>query len=208
MERHPEPSLTSKPSSEQIAWAAGLFEGEGFFRRTPVAKRVYLSVGIETRDLDVITAFVTILRAHGVQPEHRTNGPQYQSRILKRERTKKNPNHSDIYRWTTAGHTARHAYELMRPYLGERRRRRADEILAEADATDAAISKPRTCELCGGEFTIVRYGHGRRFCSKTCYHRWKIQQPGQREAARERNRRYKARKKAGPGTQPDRIGDQ
>lgn len=182
-----------------IAWASGLFEGEGWFRRTPVGKRVYLSIGIETRDLDVITKFVGILRTNGVQPEFRT-----QSRIIKRERAKKNPNHSDIYRWTTSGHTASHAYSLMRPYLGVRRRAKADAILAEAAELDAAISAPRTCQHCGSSFTIIRYGHSKRFCSQLCYLRWKIEQPGQREATSERNRRYRERKRCHiNGTQPE-----
>lgn len=196
MVRHLEPALTSRSSAEQIAWAAGLFEGEGFFRRNPMGKRVYLAIGIETRDLDVITTFVAILRAHGVSPEHRPNGPQFQSRILLRKRRNKNPNHSDIYRWATSGHTGRKAYELMRPYLGERRRARADEILEEADRLDETISQPRRCAECGAEFRVIRYGHNRRFCTKLCYLRWKIKQPGQREAARERQRRYQERQKA------------
>lgn len=179
----------------QIAWAAGLFEGEGFFNRREIGGRVYLGIGIEMRDLDVVTRFVDVLRSNGVASARRASGPQHLSAIRLRPRNKQNPKHSDIYVWTTTGHTARAAYVLMRPHLGERRRSRADAILAEADAITIALAAPRPCRHCGRLFTLNPYGRARQFCSTLCYTRAKIERPGQREAARERDRRYRERKR-------------
>lgn len=195
MERHPEPYLISKSSSAQIAWAAGLFEGEGFTVRRPTGKRVYLSVGMETRDLDVLSEFVRIMRANGVRSSKRRSGPQHETQILRKHRANQNPRHSDVYRWVTTGHTGRTAYELMRPYLGARRREKADQILAEVDQITIDLARPRPCQSCGKEFTMIPYGRTRRFCSKSCYIRWKIKQPGQREAARARQRIYQAKRR-------------
>jgi hypothetical protein len=63
-------------SEVDLAWAAGLFEGEGFLVRRKVGNRVYLQVGIEMRDRDVMERFVAILIAGGVKRTARNCGPK------------------------------------------------------------------------------------------------------------------------------------
>jgi hypothetical protein len=182
-------------SAEEIAWAAGLFEGEGYFWRSRAGGRVYLGVGIEMRDLDVVERFVQVLGKHGVQRELRKSGPRHPAGIQIRRR--QNPKHSDSYIWAISGVAAETAFALIRPYLGERRSHRGDEILAEAKAIrEEAALEQRVCKACGSVFSPHALGRTRIFCSKLCYGRWKIRQPGQRERARERSRRYKERQRA------------
>jgi hypothetical protein len=192
------------PSETDIAWAAGLFEGEGFLVRRQVAQRVYLQVGLEMRDFDVISRFVEIMQTNGVLPAKRPNGTSRVTSVLLRQRRNNNPKHSDIYRWTTTGHTAETAYRLLRPHLGRRRQNKGDSIVQEALVVRSELELPKTCPECGTTFRLKPYGRSKIYCSQTCLNRAKIKKPGAREAHAERNRRYKARLKAGaiPGTRP------
>lgn len=178
---------------DTVEWAAGLFEGEGYFTRQVIGRRVYLLAGIEMRDRDVVERFITVMQGNGVLPEERASGPKVIAALRIREKSKNNPKHSDTYVWSTTGNTARIAFGLMRPFLGERRSARGAEIIAEADRVNEALQAPVPCKLCGGPFSRSPHGHNRQFCSSLCHTRWKIEQPGQRERARERQRRYKQR---------------
>ncbi len=174
-------------SDIELAWAAGLFEGEGFLISITQGRRDYLMLGIEMRDLDILERFAAALKQGGISPK---------AKIALRPRSSKNPRHSDIYRWAFTGAPARAAYEILRPHLGQRRVQRGDQILRSVDSTRAATLKPRNCEQCGNEFQVKDYGHSKRFCSKPCWGRWHRAQPGQRERDRIRQARYEVKRKA------------
>lgn len=170
----------------EVAWAAGLFEGEGYFRRAQVGARVYLAIGIEMRDRDVVERFVSILKRHGVTAK---------AQINTRQRSAQNPDHSDMCVWKVTGSAAADAYALMRPWLGQRRRTVADAIVAEGRAARALALAPRPCEHCHQPFLPKKYA-AKRFCSRNCTQAAKMSRPDYRARANERNRRYKAKLKA------------
>lgn len=172
--------------SESIAWAAGLFEGEGSITRRQTGRRVYLEMCIEMRDRDVVERFVAVVQQNGALP---TNGQPAQICT----RTRNNPLHSDMVSWHTTGHTAERVFLLLRPYLGERRRAKGDSILEEARRVRAVLLRPRICEECGEQFEVNDYGHHKRFCTSLCNSRWYVKQPGRREADRRSGAKYRAR---------------
>jgi hypothetical protein len=100
--------------SEKIAWAAGLFEGEGCSTWNNRNRRVALTV--TSTDLDVIERFYRAVGRVG-----NINGP-YQP---------KNPNSKLYWLWTASKHdTVLEVSEMLRPYLGERRLAKLDQVLA------------------------------------------------------------------------------
>lgn len=166
-----------------IAWAAGLFEGEGYIVARPVTShRVFMQVGLETRDRDVLERFVDIARELG--GARRTQRPR--AEILLREKSKRNPNYSDTYSWSTTGHPARRIYDALKPHLGQRRRTKGDAIAAECART-AHEREHRTCDACGEPSGT------RMYCSENCRARVRMQDPEQRRKARARQALYHER---------------
>src|ERR1700744_662652 len=101
-----------------IAWAAGLFEGEGSVRYEGKRQHtLYLSMG--SADKDVIDRFVAIVGGH-VKGPYRGQG-------------RKTPAHYKLmYQWQMAG--LRQVTEILDafwPYLGERRRAKAADSIAD-----------------------------------------------------------------------------
>lgn len=154
----------------EVAWAAGLFEGEGCFTLTvgnrPGSRRVAARVG--STDRDVIERFARIIGFGHVN--------------LKRAHKE---GHKDLYEWSTqAAPSVRDFIELVRPYLGRRRREKAEEVYAAAlkinphngEATHCRNGHEYTPEntavekLRGGKTTrrcrICRRGDARRWEAK------------------------------------------
>lgn len=178
------------------AWAAGLFEGEGFIVRRKIGNRVYMSLGIEMRDKDIIERFVTFAHKNGAIPEETPQGKVKPAAVIQRKRRKENnPKHSDIYRWVTTGHTAERVYLAICDELGERRRAKGDAIVEESRKTRDEARTPRPCRECGTPMQIKDYGNSKAFCNQQCRHKWRSRQPGFRENARERQRRWEARRR-------------
>jgi len=100
---------------QAVAWAAGLFEGEGSFveRKKKSTTRTYFSAVLETSDLDVLMLF------HDIVEVGRISGPYT-------GRTRKKP----TWRWAAYGPEGKFAAELLRPFLGQRRTARLDELLS------------------------------------------------------------------------------
>lgn len=102
--------------SEQLAWAAGLFEGEGCISvpRSVHTSAPYVQLQVISTDLDVLERFAGIVKAGNVRLQVEQKG-----------------NHKAQYRWTMArrNEVARILREF-RPWLGERRGARCDEALA------------------------------------------------------------------------------
>lgn len=102
-----------------IAWAAGLFEGEGCITclkpdggRNPYAR---ISLELGSTDLDVVERFASIV---GV------------GNVVKRA-TKQRDHHKDLWRWSIGSKNGvLHVLDLLRPHLGSRRSKASDDAIA------------------------------------------------------------------------------
>jgi hypothetical protein len=112
----PKPQLENlgpTPIRDQ-AWAAGLFEGEGWLSVTKKGGR--WKMAIEMTDRDVIEAF------HEVIEVGNFTGPN--------KRPSSAPHHLPYYSWAvTKKDDIFHAICELYPYMGERRRAKFDEFL-------------------------------------------------------------------------------
>lgn len=134
-----------------IAWAAGLFEGEGsiciFEQKHNVLPLIRVS--IQMTDRDVVERFVQIMGCGRVTGEHRFG----------RE------HHKPTYRWHIGNRADVERIVLMLlPYLGERRSAKAREALAEIARLD------HVCRTCGKTFRARRLDMV--CCSTKCRNRW------------------------------------
>jgi len=136
----------------ETAWAAGLFEGEGCICLMPETtrwggnrRRPWVALSISSTDRDVLERFHMIVGVGGVTFHHR--GAR--------------PHHKPCWAWHLS---ARDKVEALlssfMPWLGQRRRAKAQEALALL----AEQRQIRKCEYCGGSFESY---HGfQRFCCK------------------------------------------
>ncbi len=136
-----------------FAWAVGLFEGEGCI--TVFDKRRYTKLMLASTDEDVVRRFHRIVVIGNVSPRQRR------------------PPYKDYWRWETTGDgSAQRLLRRMLPYLGERRRARGLEVIAERQAFVAATRAVRPCPICGEPFSPVRSeslnAKPRKFCSRKC----------------------------------------
>ncbi len=145
----------NEPSDADIAWAAGLFEGEGCFYvgnpKGPDGKRrARPQMNISMCDEDVLVRFKAIVGGgHLLKLKYR-----------------KSEAHRPLWKWQTQsrGEIARIG-ELFRPWLGVRRLKRFDEVLMMARQEN----DPRTCTYCGSSFVPLRFRTSANvFCSKIC----------------------------------------
>ena len=149
-------ALATSPKHE-IAWAAGLFEGEGCLTISgPRAKAI-----LKTTDRDVVARFAGVVGLGGLEPS---------PRMPRAGGLAKKPS----WTWQATGHQNVQALiAAFWNFLGERRRARAREILLALAKTPRA-SKYRTPEYNGGKFscghpaaddnTYTNPTSGRRFC--------------------------------------------
>lgn len=115
------------PSAEEVAWAAGLFEGEGWFTAgrsigKAGVRRVTGQAGLASTDKDVLDRFARIVGVGRVNPKI-PNGYGHKAQWV----------------WM-AQSIAEFAYvvNLLGPFLGERRTARMTELCAEIDASRLA----------------------------------------------------------------------
>lgn len=110
----------------EMAWAAGLWEGEGcFFLRKHFNHQgrgkdyVYAGASIASTDKDVIDRFNEVI---GLSVNVRRQGSK-----------KRKESWKPLYVWYVSGvDQVEHLYNLLAPWLGKRRRERAEEVLEEA----------------------------------------------------------------------------
>lgn len=100
---------------QEIAWAAGLFEGEGSFvaRKKQSTQKQYFSAVLETSDQDVLLRFLEVVGVGKV------SGPYTGQKRVK-----------PTWRWAAYGLEGKQAAEIFRPFLGLRRTARLDELLS------------------------------------------------------------------------------
>lgn len=118
-------------TNTDIAWAAGLFEGEGtWIVRPPKGNgNATAVVALQMRDRDVVERFASIMGC---------------GKITCERRSERNPKHSDMWRWTTAKRAdVRRITELLVPYLGQRRAERARDVLVAASCVDLRGDRSR-----------------------------------------------------------------
>ena len=104
-------------TSDDVAWAAGLFEGEGCIQLPKPGMGVRLTMG--STDRDVLDRFAAAVGGK-VRGPYKPNGRNTP------------PGRKPIYFWGVQGTTS--AQQILRmfwPYLGDRRRARAAEAFAE-----------------------------------------------------------------------------
>lgn len=122
---------------DDIAWAAGLFEGEGcitYTQRAPV-------IAVRMTDKDVLERFASVMGS-------KITGP-YASQSKGGKPT---------YNWHVGGiRPVQDALRRLWPYLGERRRARAALVIAEYYESPVKRRAGGVCDLCGGR-TSSRYG--------------------------------------------------
>lgn len=142
---------------EDLAWAAGLFEGEGCF--TTSRRGRFQCAKVSMTDADVVERFNAIIGF----------GSLTNLRL-----SQKNPKWKDQRCWTVSNFEGFQAVVVMLwPWLGERRRARAIEVLqrvAQAKAADPPLRRLRTRCPSGhpyDEVNTYRDPRGSRHC-RTC----------------------------------------
>ena len=145
------------PTEAEIAYAAGLFEGEGcitFSGKRPNHPGKGARLQLAMSDHDVVERFAAIVGAGTVLVK--TSTPAHQKRqwvwcVVK---------YSEVVR----------IGEMLRPWMGQRRSQRLDEVLREVGEVEEA-----NCAVCGKTFLPQRrrfYGKTvSRVCSKSCDNR-------------------------------------
>lgn len=140
-------------TSADIAWAAGLFEGEGsiciFEQKHHVLP--FLRLAIVMTDRDVLERFCGIVECGRVTGPHRHgNRPAH---------------HKPIFSWGIGNRPDVERILLaFYPWLGERRLAKAHEALAEIARLDME------CKNCGEPFRAHRLDS--EYCSVKCRNRW------------------------------------
>lgn len=139
---------------QEIAWAAGLFEGEGCFSHggDPSAPRVQMRLGM--CDRDVVERFARIVGVGRIAL--RAAQPQ--------------KNQREFWDWGVSGDDAVALAERLLPFLGERRTRRGHETLDARRARVEQATVPRACRNCGAIFspTYSKQASRRVFCGIQC----------------------------------------
>ena len=100
---------------EEIAWAAGLFEGEGCFTRGHNLNLVQVVCRLNMTDLDIVMRFNEVVGVGRISPMNPSRYTQKQA-----------------WAWqATTPIEYLHVFQLLEPWLGQRRQARAIEILEE-----------------------------------------------------------------------------
>lgn len=141
-------------SEVEIAWAAGLFEGEGCFSHKGFAAS-FPRATMSMTDLDVLQHFQRVVGVGN----------------LVKTRRKEKAHHKDQWQWYTVGEDEFHIVaDMLCPYLHPRRVRAAKEAAEARKTYVAAVTAPRACEECGTLFETVFYKSKSRtkYCSDKC----------------------------------------
>lgn len=176
----------------EIAWAAGLFEGEGCFHitKTPYGGKVPV-LSIQMTDRDVLEKFQRIVdsgRVSGPNVRPHPRKPIYKIDVAER---------ASVKRVTAA----------FLPWLGERRKARALEILALVEKLDAAAEyRAKFCKrghawTPENIYTSPRGIRACRQCKKEHGREWmrrkRASDPQFHEQEKAKGREYQRQKRAG-----------
>lgn len=134
-----------------VAWAAGLFEGEGCFDCKCGALRPRASM--QLTDLDVLQKFVKVVGTGTIRTAKR-----------------KHAHHKPTWQWYTDERGFRKLLSMFRPFLGKRRLATAEDCVARRAVLVAEVTKSRTCATCGVPFIpkFNKVSRRRKYCSTAC----------------------------------------
>lgn len=139
----------AEPTNEQLAWAAGWFEGEGSVPNNK-GKPAAASISITNTDLEVLEAFANLFGCGRIYPLPRDE-------------------HKPRWIYHVSGEDAVSILERLYPWLHSRRRQRIDELF---EARRQRMS-PRPCKECGATVTPkFMVGGSPQFCSTLCNGRY------------------------------------
>jgi len=122
-----------------LAWAAGLFDGEGTVR----CKGRYRIVALSMTDESCVRRFAEAVGAGTV------SGPDIR------------PNRKPMWLWWACSANAVVVADVLLPYVDERNRQRLAELIDRYRADKSGV-----CEYCGKQFE--RAHRDRRFCGHYC----------------------------------------
>lgn len=147
-------------SSEEIAWAAGLFEGEGSIspsnRKRGLGKGIRLQINMT--DLDVLERFRDVVGCGYIYK----SAPPDSCKATRGQR-------KQMWKWYVG--KIKDVERTMADFslwLSPRRLDRYAELHSEVEAFQLLINREGTCALCGSAFTRSSYALTRRFCSGIC----------------------------------------
>jgi hypothetical protein len=105
-------------SELSLAWAAGIFEGEGTFNTYTNGKSEtrYLRLVVSMVDEDIIKRFASVVG--------------YGTVYFSYPPSRKNRGWQPMYTWQVNGKDAHKVLALIRPWFGERREKKTKEVLA------------------------------------------------------------------------------
>lgn len=148
----------NEPTGEEIAWAAGLFEGEGCISN---AGKRSVPLTINSTDRDVLERFQEIVGCGGIYA------------IRRREQK---AHHKEIWQWqVTARDEVTRILESFLPWLQTRRSMRALEALARLKENQGLNGDKTHCNRghpLSGDNLYIR--QGRRGC-RTCKRRMRME---------------------------------
>lgn len=138
---------------EEMAWAGGLFEGEGSFT---VARGVQATAQIKMTDRDPMERFAAAIGFGTVRGPYPGKGGR-----------------KDSYAWSAQSfEKAQATVALLWPYLGERRKARAAEVLKAGARQGVQHANKLVCPKCGGEYgppsSNGRNRQGQRIQARRC----------------------------------------
>jgi hypothetical protein len=141
--------------SIDIAWAAGLFEGEGCFYVALDRRKKVTRATLRMTDKDVVERFARIVGVGCISANPQKQGEPSQKPIWTWSTNKQ----SDVLRFV----------DLVEPYLGSRRRAKALEL--RATLRRLAEQREKHCAICGQSFTVNVLASSRLYCSPHCVSR-------------------------------------
>jgi ribosomal protein S27AE len=152
----PENTHEPKATPEEIAWAAGLFEGEGCISAASDGRpRMTLLM----TDRETVERFGRVIGRGTVQKEVRGKIPAH---------------HKDKWRWYLGRRDdVGEVWALLSPWLGTRRRERGAELFRAYDQVRAPLLAPKVCDHCSTTFNPSMAMKKIRYCSQRCnYNAW------------------------------------
>jgi hypothetical protein len=153
--------------NEEVAWAAGLFEGEGSIYAHRMRSRgsrsndriALLAVQVKMGDEDVVLRFCDAVGVGSV------TGP-FKGKAA---------HHRLMWRWRVVSDEAEKTLALLEPFLGTRRRAQLRDVRSAITPPVGrgfrhvlSGEEPATCQRCGKPLVGKQTAMVRRYCSDNC----------------------------------------
>jgi hypothetical protein len=145
-----------KNAEARVAWAAGLFEGEGSLA---LRRNGTVLLSLASTDMDILERFRAVIGTGRVSSQP-PGGNRRRKRLWRVDVIQVD----EVLR----------AINLLYPWLGARRRARADEAVAIINWRIDVATAPRARPFCGRRFRppFTPNAARTRFCRRLCERRW------------------------------------